>query len=68
MILADKDGPQYLADIDADHMFTVGSLNQKAAVELAVMNLDLIRAKGKKVDWRTNPQNEVWSKVLAAYQ
>lgn len=64
LILADKDGPQYLADIDANHMFTVGSFDQKAAVELAVMNLDLIRAKGKKVNWRTNPQSEVWSKVI----
>jgi predicted nucleic acid-binding protein len=64
LIPADKDGPRYLADIDANNMFTVASFDQKAAVELAVMNLDLLRSKGKKVNWRTNPQGEVWSKVI----
>lgn len=64
LILADKDGPQYLADIDANNLFTVGSFDQKAAIELAAMNLDLIRAKGKPVNWRTNPTGEVWSKVI----
>jgi hypothetical protein len=64
LILADKDGPQYLADIDANRMFTVGSFDQKAAVELAVMNLDMLRSKGKKINWRTNPQGEVWAKVI----
>lgn len=48
LILADKAGPQYLTDIDANRLYTVASFDQKAAVELAVMNLPLMRAKSRR--------------------
>jgi predicted nucleic acid-binding protein len=48
LILADKAGPQYLTDIDANRLFTVASFDQKAAVELAVMNLALMRGKTRR--------------------
>jgi hypothetical protein len=48
LILADKAGPQYLTDIDGNRLFTVASFDQKAAVELAVMNLALMRSKNRR--------------------
>lgn len=48
LILADKAGPQYLTDIDGNRLFTVASFDQKAAVELAVMNLALMRGKTRR--------------------
>src|SRR6267142_4522252 len=48
LILADKAGPQYLSDIDANRFYAVASFDQKAAVELAVMNLALMRGKNRR--------------------
>jgi hypothetical protein len=48
LILADKNGPAYLSDIDASPYFTVGSFDPKAAVELAVMSLAVMSESEKK--------------------
>ncbi|MDX6269897.1 MAG: hypothetical protein QOD28_1120 [Acidobacteriota bacterium] len=45
LILADKDGPRYLTDIDSHRRFRVESFDQRAAVELAAINLS-VRAAG----------------------
>lgn len=48
LILADRAGPQYLTDIDANRLSTVASFDQKAAVELAAMNLLIMRGKSRR--------------------
>lgn len=45
LILADKDGPRYLTDIDSYRRFRVEPFDQRAAVELAAINLS-VRASG----------------------
>jgi predicted nucleic acid-binding protein len=60
LILADRDGPAYLSDIDASPHFTVASFDQKSAVELAVMNLAIMKAGSR----RSNAQGGTWAKII----
>src|SRR3954467_8194350 len=41
LYLAGDDGPLYLAEIDSDPLFKVAGFDQKAAIELAVLNLKI---------------------------
>lgn len=45
LVLADKDGPRYLSQFDSNRLFRVEPFDQKAAVELAALHLD-VRASG----------------------
>lgn len=61
LILADKDGPTYLSDIDANPHFVVAGFDQRAAVELAAMNLAARKAQPKRK--RGNP-TATWTKIV----
>jgi predicted nucleic acid-binding protein len=61
LILADKDGPAYLTDIDANPHFVVAAFDQRAAVELAVMNLAI--RKGTTKSKRGTAQG-TWAKIV----
>jgi predicted nucleic acid-binding protein len=63
LILADKDGPTYLNDIDASPYFIVGSFDQKAAVELAVMSLAVMSKADKKASRRGDAEG-TWAKIV----
>jgi len=45
LVLANKDGPRYLSHLDSNRLFRVEPFDQKAAVELAALHLD-VRASG----------------------
>ena len=45
LVLTDKDGPRYLSHFDSNRLFRVEPFDQKAAVELAALHLD-VRASG----------------------
>jgi predicted nucleic acid-binding protein len=62
LILADKDGPAYLSDIDANPHFIVAAFDQKAAVELAVMNLAVL-SKSKPKNRRGDAEG-TWAKIV----
>lgn len=63
LILADKDGPAYLSDIDGNPHFTVVNFDQKAAVELAVMSLGVMSSKAKKAGRRGDAEG-TWAKIV----
>lgn len=62
LILADKDGPKYLADITTNHLFLLASFDPKAAIELAAMHLS-IRAAGSKRAGRRLDAQGTWAKI-----
>lgn len=45
LVLADKDGSRYLSHLDSNRLFRIEPFDQKAAVELAALHLD-VRASG----------------------
>jgi predicted nucleic acid-binding protein len=56
LYLAGSDGPLYLAEIDSDSVYLVAGFDQKAAIELAALNLDRKRKLSKtkqKIDEET---------------
>lgn len=59
LVLADKDGPRYLSQIDQNRMFRVESFDIKAAVELAALHLE-VRASG---GGRRGGQERTWAKI-----
>jgi len=61
LILADKDGPAYLTDIDANPHFVVVGFDQKAAVELAVMNLAVRKGPSKN---KRGDAGGTWAKIV----
>ncbi len=52
LYLAGNDGPLYLAEIDSDPVYFVAAFDQKAAIELAALNLEIKRK-------RSNRQNKI---------
>lgn len=63
LILADRDGPTYLTDIDASPYFIVASFDPKAAVELAVMTLAVMSQADKKASRRGDAEG-TWAKIV----
>jgi len=61
LILADKDGPLYLNEIDANPHFVVAAFDEKAAVELAVMNLAVRQGQSKS---KRGDAEGTWSKIV----
>jgi hypothetical protein len=62
LYLAGNDGPLYLAEIDSDPVWFVAGFDQKSAIELAALNLDLKRKRSKrqvKIDDTTEPKAKV---------
>src|ERR1051326_205419 len=63
LFLADNDGPAYLAEIDSDSIFKIGSFDQKAAIELAALNLDikkgLSKSKAKREEQTTDTKTKI---------
>jgi len=59
LILADTDGPKYLADITSNHLFLLASFDPKAAIELAAMSLSIRRKTGT----RRGDQGGTWAKI-----
>jgi hypothetical protein len=56
LFMAGNDGPLYLAELDSDSVWQVAAFDQKAAIELAALNLDLKRKLSRtkaKVDEET---------------
>lgn len=41
LFIAGKDGPLYLAELDSDSVWQVAAFDQKAAIELAALNLEI---------------------------
>jgi predicted nucleic acid-binding protein len=60
LILADKDGPKYLADLNSKRTFQVVSFDQKAAIELAAIHL--ASRASKKADKRAGAEG-TWAKI-----
>ena len=60
LILADKDGPSYLSEIDANPHFVIAAFDQRAAVELAVMNLSIRKSQTKS---RRGNAEGTWAKI-----
>jgi hypothetical protein len=52
LTLADKDGPTYLSDLDANPHFIVANFDQGEAVELAIMSLAVMTSSEKKANRR----------------
>lgn len=63
LILADKDGPTYLNDLDANPHFIVGNFDQRAAIELAVMSLAVMSTSEKKANRRGDAEG-TWAKIV----
>jgi hypothetical protein len=63
LILADKDGPTYLSDLDANPHFIVANFDQRAAVELAVMSLAVMSSSEKKANRRGDAEG-TWAKIV----
>jgi predicted nucleic acid-binding protein len=61
LILADKDGPAYLTDIDTNPHFVVAAFDQKAAIELAAMTLSARKAQPQK---KRGDSQTPWSKIV----
>jgi predicted nucleic acid-binding protein len=62
LILADKDGPRYLSEIGASHLFRIVDFDTKAAIELAHMNLEIRQRRSKRVNKRADSQ-AAWAKI-----
>jgi hypothetical protein len=63
LFIAGKDGPLYLAELDSDSVWQVAGFDQKAAIELAALNLDIKRklskTKAKKDEETTDTKAKV---------
>jgi predicted nucleic acid-binding protein len=62
LILADNDGPTYLAEISTNRLFTIGDYDTKASIELAAMNLEIRRGKSGSAKRRGDAQG-TWAKI-----
>jgi predicted nucleic acid-binding protein len=63
LYLAANDGPLYLAEIDSDSIYKVGDFDQKAAVELAAMNLEIKRRRSNRQIKRDEQSTDIKSKT-----
>jgi hypothetical protein len=61
LYLAGDDGPLYLAEIDSDPLFKVAGFDQKAAIELAVLNLK-VKQTLSKAQQKRNSKNPTKAK------
>ena len=61
LILADKDGPGYLSEIDGNPHFVVAAFDQRAAVELALMNLAIRKGPTKS---KRGDAGGTWAKIV----
>jgi hypothetical protein len=59
LILAGKDGPKYLAEINRKGIFRIEAFDTRAAVELAAVELTIKRTKGEKRDGAQG----TWAKI-----
>lgn len=59
LILAEKDGPKYLAEINRKGIFRIEAFDTRAAVELAAVELTIKRSKADKRDGAQG----TWAKV-----
>jgi predicted nucleic acid-binding protein len=62
LYLAENDGPAYLAEIDSDPLFRVRGFDQKAAIELAALNLR-IKHKLSKSKQKQGKKQETKAKI-----
>src|SRR5260370_5181127 len=67
LLLADKAGPSYLSLISANRLFKIEGFDERAAIELAAMNLKLMRAArgtSKRAAKRQRADQEgTWAKI-----
>ncbi len=62
LILADKEGPRYLSELNSKHVFRIGDFDTRAAIELAAMNLEIRRGRSGKASRRGDAEG-TWAKI-----
>lgn len=62
LILAGKDGPRYLTQLDRRSLFRIEAFDIKAAIELAAIEVSIRSSKGKRAVKRDEAQG-TWAKI-----
>ena len=63
LVLADQDGPQYLAKFSNSPIFLVVPFDLKAAIELAAIRLQITAGLSKRIQRRRSTNEETWAKI-----
>jgi hypothetical protein len=62
LVIAANDGPKYLAEIKANHLYEVADFDTKAAIECAALNLAIMTSRDKK-EAKRGSGTITWAKV-----